>query len=165
MSPVDFRTSFETASSTHSVADKICLLFFSFHVYPTLSLSSSSPFKTPDSDFEGFDGEQRPPSSGGARSAADKELALLEHRLSGQVKGATMVRECVLSGWREGGLEGFVSLKAVNCLFSPHSGRRLSSVSSMDFSRTLSCLSLSEVLDTVIYLTYATALSKYSVSY
>lgn len=47
--------------------------------------------QTPDSDFEGFDGEHRPPSSGGARSEADKALALLEHRLSGQVKGGTMV--------------------------------------------------------------------------
>lgn len=72
--------------------------------------SSASPFKATDSDFEGFDGEQRPPSSGGARSAADKELALLEHRLSGQVKGATMVSGpmmpsqicCVFSRWREG---------------------------------------------------------------
>ena len=49
--------------------------------------------QTPDSDFEGFDGEHRPPSAGGARSDADKELALLEHRLSGQVKGATMASE------------------------------------------------------------------------
>ncbi|CAM9620253.1 unnamed protein product, partial [Scytosiphon promiscuus] len=51
----------------------------------------SEASETTDSDFEGFDGEHRPPSSGGARSAADKELALLEHRLSGQIKGATMV--------------------------------------------------------------------------
>lgn len=49
--------------------------------------------QTPDSDFEGFDGEHRPPSGGGARSEADKALALLEHRLSGQVKGGTMVSE------------------------------------------------------------------------
>lgn len=48
--------------------------------------------QTPDSDFEGFDGEHRPPSAGGTRSEAEKEVALLEHRLSGQVKGGTMVR-------------------------------------------------------------------------
>lgn len=47
--------------------------------------------QNPDSDFEGFDGEHRPPSAGGVRSEADKEIALLEHRLSGQVKGGTMV--------------------------------------------------------------------------
>ncbi|CAM9653429.1 unnamed protein product, partial [Hapterophycus canaliculatus] len=51
----------------------------------------SEASETTDSDFEGFDGEHRPPSSGGVRSAADKEVALLEHRLSGQIKGATMV--------------------------------------------------------------------------
>eukprot|EP00752_Nemacystus_decipiens_P001235 g1234.t1 len=51
----------------------------------------SEASETPDSDFEGFDGEHPPPSGGGTRSAADKELALLEHRLSGQIKGATMV--------------------------------------------------------------------------
>lgn len=58
--------------------------------------------QTPDSDFEGFDGEHRPPNSGGARSAADKEVALLEHRLSGQIKGATMVGSRV--GFRLGPL-------------------------------------------------------------
>lgn len=47
--------------------------------------------QNPDSDFEGFDGEHRPPNTGGARSEADKAVALLEHRLSGQVKGGTMV--------------------------------------------------------------------------
>ena len=47
--------------------------------------------QNPDSDFEGFDGEHPPPRAGGARTAADKEVALLEHRLSGQIKGATMV--------------------------------------------------------------------------
>ncbi|CAN0091116.1 unnamed protein product [Discosporangium mesarthrocarpum] len=51
--------------------------------------------KTPDSDFEGFDGEmpgmmQR---LGGERTEADKQMALLEHRLNGQVKGSTMVRK------------------------------------------------------------------------
>ncbi|CAB1096071.1 unnamed protein product [Ectocarpus sp. CCAP 1310/34] len=51
----------------------------------------SETSENPDSDFEGFDGEHPPPRAGGARTAADKEVALLEHRLSGQIKGATMV--------------------------------------------------------------------------
>ena len=60
-------------------------------ISPPPRFAHASAWQTPDSDFEGFDGEHRPHSTGGARSTADKELALLEHRLSGQIKGATMV--------------------------------------------------------------------------
>lgn len=62
---------------------------------PRVALFNPSPPlvspQTTDSDFEGFDGEHPPVSGGGTRSAADKEVALIEHRLSGQIKGATMV--------------------------------------------------------------------------
>lgn len=64
-------------------------------VLPSAALLVST--QPPDSDFEGFDGEHRPPSSGGARSEADKALALLEHRLSGQVKGGTMVSQVMFA--------------------------------------------------------------------
>lgn len=76
---------------------------FTHHTHAGNNLDNMPPFfkprerhpQTPDSDFEGFDGEHRPPNAGGTRSAADKEVALLEHRLSGQIKGATMV-SCVV---------------------------------------------------------------------
>lgn len=69
------------------------VVFLSLYLWRTRFSRATFAFRqNPDSDFEGFDGEHPPPRAGGARTAADKEVALLEHRLSGQIKGATMVR-------------------------------------------------------------------------